>query len=541
MSFKHIAKISVPMRIPKLLAFIWLTISLLLSACKENMNEATWDIDIVAPVIKTTLTLNNLTKDSIIQTGSDNSLRVVYEKNLEEIFLDTLLTIPDTTITNNLFSVLPLNVGSGQFIPELSQETKYYLKGAELTKAVASSGKVTVKMTSQLSSKLFFTYKIPSAKLNGAIFQFSGEIEPNGSVYEEFDVSGYTFDLRGLNGNKVNTMVTSFSGQVDPAGSGISLAANQTFITVENGFVDIIPEYVRGYFGNQVVKIGPDTATIKFMQRIIDGGIGLDSATLSLNFSNGIGADAKAKVNYLTAVNHRTGNTVNLTHPIIGTNVNISRAYETFIQSGEVIPSEKEYIFNNANSNLKQIFENLPEELLYSVDFELNPLGNISTGNDFYYNRHQFQAKLKLDIPLSLYSDNLTLIDTIDFNASGSTLARRIQNGNFRIVADNSFPMEAKLQLFLMDSNGVMLDSLITQSTIATPDLDINKKVIAPKNSTVIATITEAQSDAINETKKIKIKASFTTPLGNELVKIYSDNKLDIKLIADFNYLLEQP
>ncbi len=541
MSFKLLAKINPRMRIPKFLAFLSFIISLSLSGCKENMSEASWDVDIIAPVLKTTLTLEDLERDSIIQAGQDNSLRVVYERDLEELFLDTLLTIPDTTITNNLFSVIPLNVPAGQFIPELSQETKYNLKGAELTKALARSGKVTVKMTSQLSTKLFFTYKIPSATLNGNVFQFTGEIEANGSIYEEFDVSGYTFDLKGLNGNKINTLVTSFSGQVDPDGGSVSFASNQTFITIDNGFVSIVPEYVRGYFGNQVVNIGPDTAQIKFMQRIIDGGIGLDSATLSLNFSNGIGADAKARVNYLTAVNNRTGSTVSLSHPVIGTNINISRAIETFIQSGYVIPSEKEYKFNNANSNLKQLFENLPEELHYSVDFELNPLGNVSTGSDFYYHQHQFQAKLRLDIPLSLYSDDLTLVDTIDFNAGDNTLARRIQNGSFRVIVDNSFPMEAKLQLFLMDTNNIVLDSLITQSVIAAPDLDTDKKVIAPKKSTVIAAITEGQSEAINNTKKIKIKASFTTPLGNELIKIYSGNKLDIKIIADFNYLLEQP
>lgn len=529
------------MKINKILALITAVIVSLTYGCKENMSDATWDMDVIAPVLKTTLTLDNLTNDSIIRADQDNGLRIVYERNLEELFLDTLLTIPDTTVTNNLFSVIPLNISAGQFIPAISQETKYNLKGAELTRAVARSGKVTVKMTSQLSTKLFFTYKIPSAKLNGQIFQFTGEIEPNGTIYKEFDVSGYTFDLKGLNGNKVNTLVTTFSGQVDPAGGGVTLPANQTFMSVENGFVGVVPDYVRGYFGNQLVKIGPDTAGIKFMQRIIDGGIGLDSATLSLSFSNGIGADAKARINYLTAVNHRTGNSVNLSHPVVGTNINISRAIETFIQSGEVIPSQKSYVFNNANSNLKQIFETLPEELYYSVDFELNPLGNISTGNDFYYYQHQFQAQLKLNIPLSLYSENLTLVDTIDFNANSSTVARRIQNGSFRVVADNSFPMEAKIQLYLIDGNDNLLDSLITQSAIAAPDLDADKKVIAPRQSTVIATISDTQSDAINNTKKIKLKASFTTPLGNELVKIYAGNKLDVKLIADFNYLFEQP
>lgn len=513
-----------------------------ISGCKEDINGASWDVGVLAPILKTTLTLENATKDSILRSDSDGAMRVVYERNLEELFLDTLLTIPDTTFKTGIIGI-GLTIQPNAQIPAINQTTKYDLKGAELTDAIARSGYVGVKLINTVSEKIFIEYDIPSATLNGQPFHFEGVLPaaPNGgtAVLDTlFDVSGYVFDLRGQDSDSYNRLISSVSGQLDPDGGSIAPAFGDTFIYIENSFIDIVPEYVRGYFGQQSVNIGPDTAAIAFMKKFVDGELGLDSVTLSFAFSNGIGVDARTKLNEFTAFNTRTSSTISLNHDIVGTSINISRSIEAYPQSYIVTPTVKSYVIDNSNSNLKEIFESLPDEFRYSVDFELNPLGNISTANDFYYHNHQFQAQLKLEVPLNLYSNNLTLVDTLDFNGSESSVSQRIQSGNFRLIADNSFPLEAKVQLMLLNESGSLLDSLVTQNTITAPSLDGELKSVGSAQSTVILPLSVTQADALNETRKVLIKVSFTTPAGNQLVKIYNHYKLDVKLIGDFNYTI---
>lgn len=504
------------------------------------MDETSWDVGLLAPVLKTSLTLDNLVEDSILQSDNEGALRVVYEKNLEELFLDTLLTIPDTTIQNEIKGI-GFPIQPGQLIPSINQTTKYDLRGAELTKALARSGYVTVRMRNKLTEKVFFNYDIPSATLNGQPFHFEGVLPaapPGGEAVIDtlFNVTGYTFDLRGPDGDSYNKLETSVSGQLDSNGEAVNPAFGETFLIVENGFMSVVPEYVRGYFGQQSINIGPDTAEIAFMKKFVSGELGLDSVTLSLDFSNGIGVDARAKLNEFVAYNTRNSSQISLNHSLVGTAVNISRSIETYQQSYNVTPSAKSFVVDNSNSNLKEIFESLPDAFRYSVDFELNPLGNISTGNDFYYHDYQFQAKLKLEAPLSLYSNNLTLVDTLDFNGSDNTASKRIQSGNFKLIADNSYPLEAKVQLMLLDENGGLLDSLVTQNTISAPALDNEFKSIGSAKSNIILPLSTTQADALYDTRRVKIKVSFTTPVGNQLVKIYNHYKMDIKLIGDFNY-----
>ena len=51
--------------LPLLLGFVF-------TSCKKNLDETNWDIDALTPVFKTTLNINNLLADSLIQENADN-------------------------------------------------------------------------------------------------------------------------------------------------------------------------------------------------------------------------------------------------------------------------------------------------------------------------------------------------------------------------------------------------------------------------------------------------------------------------------------
>ena len=70
-----------------------------LSGCKKELNEPNWDLDVLAPLAKATLSIENIVNDTLRITHPDNSVSLVYRSKLYKFTLDTLFKIPDTTIS----------------------------------------------------------------------------------------------------------------------------------------------------------------------------------------------------------------------------------------------------------------------------------------------------------------------------------------------------------------------------------------------------------------------------------------------------------
>lgn len=524
-----------------LLCCLLSSVCCLLPSCKQDAGNAEWDIDVLAPVLTTTLTLQDLVDDSLLVTNPDSSLKLLYVNDFSNLVIDTLLSIPDTTVVNELSLPLSTTIQPGLDLIAINTETRYALKDAQLVEAYVRSGQIVVEFQNNLNAGVTIDYAIPGATLNGIAFTITRYVPANASLTETIDITGYHLDLRGLAGNSYNTLVTSFGGSTDPNGPPVQIIANQPFITVSNTFQDVVPQYARGYFGAPEFELENESANFDFLKKIIDGQLGLEEVKLSLSLENYIGADGQVQIHNITSVNDRTGVSIDLQHEVMGTPINITRASDAWIHSGNVTPTFKSYVFDNSNSNIRALIENLPHRLDYSLDFKLNPLGNISSGNDFFYYENNIKTNLELEVPMTFYSDHLTLSDTLDFNADAGTAGSRVNSGGFRIIADNSFPLSATMNLILLDENNVAIDSLYSLNNIAAPALDANFKTIGSLVSTLDVPISSATADKLTNTKRINIKIVFDTPQVPQLLKIYDHYKMDIKIIADFNYTINQP
>ncbi len=71
------------------------------SACKKD-KKANWGVDVLAPLINTSLSLNDLIADSLTNTQSDGALELVYSY---EASLDSFSTIVNISDTFNEVSV----------------------------------------------------------------------------------------------------------------------------------------------------------------------------------------------------------------------------------------------------------------------------------------------------------------------------------------------------------------------------------------------------------------------------------------------------
>jgi hypothetical protein len=89
--------------------------------------------------------------DTTIKTNPDSSLKIAFEASVISYGIDSLLKIPDTTITtvttNTLSPSIPVVLGPGQQIFSSLSSTYYdFPNGILLTKAIVKFGKVRVEL-----------------------------------------------------------------------------------------------------------------------------------------------------------------------------------------------------------------------------------------------------------------------------------------------------------------------------------------------------------------------------------------------------------
>jgi hypothetical protein len=353
-------------------------------SCRKD--NPSWDTGIVLPLAHASLSIDNLMTDSLSTTNADGSVKIVYSTKFFGLNTDTLFDIPDTTVSD--FYHLPLgyaniNEGFDLIAPSTPAQTTFAVTNVQLVMGILNNGLMRLHLQNDIRKRVVVRYQIPCATLNGVPFDTSFTIAaaPD-SLHSTFvdaviNLFGYTIDFTGVNHDRVNTISTAFSAEIDPTDFGYTTIYPSDTVAARNTFSEILPFYIRGYFGNQTVEIGPEETGFSLFQKIQSGSIGLDSLTMSIDIDNYIGMDSRLTINNIWSRRTLTGQSVYLNHSVIGTPININRA--TYSSTwGESVPSSYNFTFDNSNSNAKALVENLPDKLGYDVTLVTNPLGNVS-------------------------------------------------------------------------------------------------------------------------------------------------------------------
>ncbi|HLC82418.1 MAG TPA: hypothetical protein VJI69_01230, partial [Bacteroidia bacterium] len=201
-----------------LLSFI---VAILFSSCRKEMEKASWDTDILAPLINASMTINNILPDSILQANPDSSLKIVFNNDLYKIDMDTLFNIGDTTVHNGYALPFATTLSPAQVIPfPSSTSTTYSLPGIELKTVIIKSGFVTFKVKSEIREVTTYVYSIPCATdALGNMFSkpitVPARVGTTPGVFNQtYDLTGYTIDLTGPAGTQINTIYTGLTAQI---------------------------------------------------------------------------------------------------------------------------------------------------------------------------------------------------------------------------------------------------------------------------------------------------------------------------------------
>lgn len=533
----------------KLFAFI--TLVLLLFSCRKTLDRPNWDIDAYAPISYTQLRLQNAIPDSLISVGANDELKLAYRGNLISFKIDSLFKIPDTsTVEQFLLPFGSIQLAPGQVFFRDTQDTRYDLEDVELRFAELRSGMVDLQMESSIPEWVVFTFRMPYATLNGVPFEAVERIPPGSvsspsSVTKTIDLSGYELDLRGVNRNQFNTLVTIYSAQIDPNGSVTTIGAG-SFVRLRSKYSNIVPEYGRGYFGSRIEQFDGDDALDVFAN-LPEGLLVPERASLKFSILNQVGADFRLTINELTASSNTGSQQVGLQHQIIASPINLSRARD---KAGGNYPhiaaSEYTTTINQNNSNVTEFIGSLPKRIKYDMEVNLNPLGNVSAGNDFIYYNTGLEVNIDAEIPLKIQAQDLLLVDTTAFSVQRNTENNELDNvigGNLIVHAENFYPLDALIQYYLYDSNFVLIDSLFSDEAAfvkgASPDA--NGRVSTPAYSKLMIPVDQTRINRIYDAQLAIIHARLNTVNQPQKLTFLNRYYLDLKLVGDIKYNVKIP
>lgn len=419
----------------------------------------------------------------------------------------------------------------------IEESAENYLQGLgsiQLKEIGIGSGFVRIEVLSTLPDTLFFNYKFPNAIKGGLPFETNTIVPPSGGGTQVFnyDFSGYIVDLTGEPGHDtVNAFYNELLGRIENTGEKVTLTLDD-YMTVKISLVDAIPNYVRGYLGDSVLQV-QTTSSVELFKNVLGGSLDLEMVNTTVTVENGLGVSANAKLNAMSAT--RGSNTIALTSGAVGgSGFAIPRAAEGV----PVIPTFTNIDLNSGGGNMRELISIMPTQIDANVQVGINP-GLPITYNDFAYAEAPLKIKLKAELPLSLIASSLTLVDTVSLTSDPTALAQ-IDQGFLNVIADNGFPLDAGIIIYIHDETNTVIDSLVTTEVIQSASINGFGRVLEKKRSILRFELRPSRVQNLQMAKFISFKVVFDTKPDAQYVKIYSDYRMDFKLVGDVSVYMNK-
>jgi len=507
-----------------------------LSSCKLDPN---WDVDALAPVAQTTLTPANIIPVGEVQAAPDGKLTYIYDNTVYTVPLDSLFRIPDTTYTYGFSAPIAFTVQPGFPATVYDGYISPNINTASLTELLVLSGGINISASSFAPQPLSLEFQIPKAKKNGVPFTVTkplGAAPSGGSVdFTEFlDLSGYHLDLTGDDGLVGNRLRMRIIATIDPNAQPFPVPAGFQLVNCKIKLDNLKPYYAKGSVNTQELNINADTVRLGVLDMVKSGSVNLEDITLKLTVENGLGLDLQALIYEITGKNGYNGGQVSLTHPSLNNAININRAQANLYQVPEYTPAIKEVVFNAGNSNLKAFIENLPSKIGINAKFIVNPLGNVSGGNDFLFYNSKTALKLRVEAPLAFAVNDLVLVDTVSLNLNVKN--QPVKAATVKAYIKNGFPLGAGMQVYFPGGESGAVDSLFFQQTISPGIVGPDLKVTTAVESVLEAKAEGPTLDRLLDADKIWFKVRLNTVPGGQVLAIYDGYKMDVKLVAQITY-----
>lgn len=411
----------------------------------------------------------------------------------------------------------------------------------ELASIVVDSGRLVMDAISTVEDELQFQYLIPEAySPTGQSFNLEEPVLAApafgfATTTVSKSIAGYAIDMtyNGPSGLQYSTFDAIVRGRIDSSGNLINLSLQDSLYLI-TGVRNMWPKKAVGYLGRDTSLLPNEVVPTALLEELQAGTFDLQQARINLEVVNHIGAPFSFIINSLEA--RRTGlSPRSLSWNSLGQVLSAGPAQDNAAQL-LAVPSMSSFALTETNSNIDQLLEMRPQEMEFDLEVRFNPVAAPQYTN-FIYSQQDLIAYLGIDIPLHLSASGLQLADTAAFSYASIDPSNKIIQGNFKLIARNTFPLECVVDLILLDENNQVVHTLVAGGSIDAAELSSNGMVQTEKKSTLVFPFTASDLDAIKGASKLVFLSTYSTRPDGTPVKLYEHYRTRLTLVGDFEYL----
>lgn len=397
----------------------------------------------------------------------------------------------------------------------------------EIEKLRVNTGNLSYTLISNSYLSGSFTVTLPTSIRGGIPVTETINVTPGSNKTGNINVNSTELDLSKDPARQYNRIPVKYTVAVTSNETIVSFNKNDS-LHIDLKLLNPDFDYVKGYFGQLTEQIDPDTlkTDIDDVLNHITGQFHISDPSVKVNYSNSFGIPFEVTLN---ATGIKGSQKVNLglaPFPV---------SYPTTI-TNRVITSS--FTVNKANSSLPDLISMPPSEIRFSGSGRMNPQGFPGTRNNYVFGNSRFVANLEIEVPMTLWINNLQFADTLDNflkpDDSGDSSFNPENTELFvlNISAENGFPLGASLSLMFYDSASKKIQKTVEAKDIFKPaPVDANGKSSGKTESMSTIECDKSFFDASKKSDKMILVFTLkTTGDGTKDVRIYSDYSLSFRV-----------
>lgn len=393
----------------------------------------------------------------------------------------------------------------------------------QLIKAIFSGGAVQLLLDADIELDFAGTATIPQmTDESGYPLVLFFEMT-NGQPYlSELNMAGYSLVM-----SPANVLDIQLSGTVSVNALDVVSGAG---VEIDFAMTGLAFKELRGYLGQFSIASDQDSIAIDIFRSTIQGDFQLLNPTLRLSCQNSFGLPCRISFDDLKTIDLNSGEEFSLIGPGFPNPLDLN------FPADPGIISTTEILINNSNSNIEYLLNPAPKILYAAMHALSNPEGNAS-GNttNFVTDESRFEIDVELKMPLEGFA-NLSFRDTLPLDFTGGTFPNQVEKIELRNIISNRFPFEAVAQVYLLDENDFITDSLFNLEQVILPSaqIDDDGQLIASGEIAFDVQLDEEGSRRLLEAKHVIISAkgitrNYTT---QQVVQIRDNQKLSFSIGA---------
>lgn len=495
----------------------------------DKMANSELNHDIAAPAVNSKLTMQMVvdeSQDNWIE-DSDGFLTLVYSDTVESDEAQSVFDIGSYDSDTNFLYPLPPTVLPGDstseffvYSPEINPTNN-----DRIDSVLFKKGWLDISITTNLNHDARIEIIVPELRKYGVTFFKSMTLDYNGGSSNTYTAS-FPLNLYTLSLDTTLSGARKFDEYFKVIVKMSNNSNNSPYnIDINQTIRDATFYNIWGYFGQRSYGVSYGAMELSLFNNRAGGSVTIEQAELTMEVINENGVDFDLNFEKLYAED-KDGNQTNFTSPLMPNFEVYGVDYDSLYESKSTT-----YVFDENNSNLVDLVNINPERIKFRSKIKSNPPWSTSNKN-FLLDTGRVKVRSKIEIPLFGKALDVQIRDTVNFSIDN---VDELESLELRINAYNAFPVESAVQLYFADSTATIIDSvfadmeMIVQSGVVGPAPDY--KITEPTHKLTVVDLPSEKLENLFAMEKVIIQARISTyNSGNDLIKIYSDNYVDLKV-----------